>query len=97
MITLVMVNSDDRSDDADDNIKVDENDDNNEIMRLRDPQLGLPLGLRDLHIEAFTMIPSYYYATMPLCYYATMLLCHMHIEAFTVISSHYHATVTMLV
>ena len=72
MITLVMVNSDDRSDDADDNCKVDENDDNNEIMGLRDPQLGLPLGLRDLHIEAFTMISSH-------CY-ATTLQCHMPVR-----------------
>ena len=60
MITLVMVNSDDRCDDADDNCNVDENEDNdnNEIMGLRDPKLELPLGLRDLHIEAFTMIPA---------------------------------------
>ena len=85
MITLVMVNSDDRSDDADDNIKVDENDDNNEIMGLRDPQLGLPLGLRDLHIEAFTMISSH-------CY-ATTLQCHLLLEPFIMISSHCYATI----
>ena len=85
MITLVMVNSDDRSDDADDNIKVDENDDNNEIMGLRDPQLGLPLGLRDLHIEAFTMISSH-------CY-ATTLQCHLLLEPFIMTSSHYYATI----
>ena len=82
MITLEMVNSDYRSDDADDTCNVDENDDNynNEIMGLRDPQLGL----RDLHIEAFTMISSH-------CY-ATTLQCHLLLEPFIMTSSHYYAT-----
>ena len=91
-----MVNSDDSSDDDDDNRNVDDNDneDNNEIMGLRDPRLGLPLRLRDLHIEAFTIISTAimlpcWCDTMLLCYYATILLYQMMV--FTII-----CTATML-
>ena len=50
---------DDNNDNDDDGAGDNDNDDfDKEIMGLRDPQLRLPLGLRDPLLEAFTMIST---------------------------------------
>ena len=54
---------DDNNDNDDDDAGDNDNDDfDKEIMGLRDPQLRLPLGLRDPLLEAFTMISTLYSA-----------------------------------